>query len=261
MKYYKQAYNYLKYLINAKSRHGTHSPFVYKLLDECIYNKERRSEYGLIEDIRKQLLISNECIEITDFGAGSKIDNSKKRKIKDIAKYSAKKAKYGRLLFNICAYFNPKNGLELGTSLGISTLYQALGAKEMVLYTLEGCPNTAKIAQANFEKANISSIKLITGSFEQTLTPLLEQLDSLDYVFFDGNHKKEPTLRYFHSCLQKKHNDSVFIFDDIHWSEEMEEAWEEIKNHPEVTVTLDLFMVGIVFFRKEQPKEHFSIRY
>jgi predicted O-methyltransferase YrrM len=79
-------------------------------------------------------------------------------------------------------------------------------------------------------------------------------------VFVDGNHQKEATLRYFKLCLPKVHENSLLIFDDIYWSRGMKEAWNEIKAHPEVTVTVDLFWIGLVYFRKGQVKEDFVIK-
>ena len=259
MNYFKQTKKYIKYLVTAKTRHGVHSPFVYKLIDECIYCKIKYPELKIIEESRKKLQNSKVSIEIADFGAGSKINISKSRFVSDIAKHSAKDAKYGRLLFNLCRYLNPKIGIELGTSLGISAMYQTFGADKMQLYTLEGCSNTANIAIYNLK--DFPNVNVSVGPFESTLEDILSRICKLDYVFFDGNHQKQPTLDYFNKCLVKKHNDTIFIFDDIHWSEGMEEAWEIIKSHNEVTVTIDMFMVGLVFFRKEQPKEHFIIRY
>ena len=87
----------------------------------------------------------------------------------------------------------------------------------------------------------------------------LKEHNQLDFVFFDGNHKKKPTLSYFKQCLEVAHEDSIFIFDDIYWSTEMTEAWQEIKKHPKVTLSIDCFEMGIVFFKKEQAKEHFTV--
>ncbi len=102
---------------------------------------------------------------------------------------------------------------------------------------------------------------IVTGNIDQTLAAHVPALESIDLVFFDANHRYEPTLRYFETCLPKTHNDSLFVFDDIHWSAEMERAWAEIKAHPAVTVTIDLFWVGLVFFRREQPKQDFVLRF
>ncbi|MEI7597305.1 MAG: class I SAM-dependent methyltransferase [Bacteroidota bacterium] len=252
---------YFNYLFNAKTRHGIHSPFVYKLIEDCIYNKNYFEEFKIIERIRKDLIKSSEVIEITDFGAGSKINNTNKRAVSDIAKKSAKNEKYGKLLFNLCMYFQPQKGLELGTSLGISALYQVFGSKKMTLITLEGCPNTSKIAQQIFKNAGLNNIEIRVGDFNKTFPEELSKIENLDYVFFDGNHQEEPTINYFEDCLRKVNNDTFFVFDDIHWSEGMEKAWDYVKNHSKVTISIDLFMVGIVFFRKEQPKQHFVVRY
>ena len=125
--------------------------------------------------------------------------------------------------------------------------------------SLEGCANTASIAENQFKKLGISNIELIVAPFDVSLKKVVSN-KAFDLVYFDGNHTKEATLNYFEVCLETVHNESVFIFDDINWSEEMNACWEKIKEHPKVTVTLDTFFWGIVFFRKEQAIEHFTVR-
>ena len=255
------AFRYLLYLLKARTRHGTHSPFVYNLLDEVIYDTSQFYVFDEIESLRKKLLRDERTINIKDYGAGSTINASPTRKLKDIARNSAKAEKYGQLMFRLIQKFKPETLLELGTSLGISTIYQASAVPKSKLITMEGCPETAAVAKENFEKLKLDNVEIVVGNFDKTLSSTLNTITKLDYAFFDGNHRKAPTLDYFRKCLAKVNNDSVFIFDDIHWSDEMKEAWEEIKANPSVTVTIDLFFVGLVFFRKEQKKQDFVIRY
>ena len=255
-----RAGQYAKYLIKAQNRHGIHSPFVYELLENVIYNSSDFSEYHTIEAFRQGLLNNHSEIEITDLGAGSPVNSSNKRKISDIAKNSAKGGKWGELLFRLSKRFEPETMVELGTSLGIGSLYQSLGNPNSMLTTFEGCPNTAAVAREQFQKAKINST-IIEGNFDDTLQPFLDSTEKLDWAFIDGNHQKEPTIRYFEQCLEKCDTNSVLLFDDIYWSKGMAEAWENIKAHERVMVTLDLFQVGIVFLRTEQPKQHFTIRY
>lgn len=255
-----RAAEYAKYLSKAKNRHGIHSPFVYELLDKVIYDKTAYLEYETVGRIRKELLSRTNEIEITDLGAGSTVNRSNKRKVADIAKNSAKGGKWGELLFRLSKRFEPETMIELGTSLGIGSLYQSLGNPNGKLTTFEGCPNTAAIARDQFQKAKVNPA-IIEGNFDDTLQPFLNSIEKLDWAFIDGNHQKEPTICYFEQCLEKCHNDSVLLFDDIYWSKGMAEAWENIKAHERVNVTLDLFQVGIVFLRREQPKQHFVIRY
>jgi predicted O-methyltransferase YrrM len=188
---------------------------------------------------------------------------SGKRTISEIAERSLKSEKYGQLLFRLVNHFKPNTILELGTSLGISTAYLASANPNSKVITIEGCPNIASEAKKNFEILGLKNIESVIGNFDSVLPAALCQLPTADckLVFFDGNHKKEPTLRYFNQCLELADNTSVFIFDDIHWSNEMEEAWEEIKSHPQVTVTIYLFFLGLVFFRKEQVKQNFIVRF
>jgi predicted O-methyltransferase YrrM len=260
MKSLKLAWKYLNYLLRSKTKYSVHSPFVYELTTKVINSKDSADAVLRVEKLRNQLCKDNSTIDITDLGAGSNINRLKTRKIKDIAKNSAKSEKYGQLLFRLCNHFQPKNSLELGTSLGISASYLALSKSEKV-YTLEGCPNTAKKAKENIESLKIDNIEIVVGDFKETLIPTLEKIKSLDFGFLDGNHQEKPTIEYFEECLKYCHHDSVLIFDDIHWSDGMENAWNYIKNHDKVFVSIDLFFVGIVFLNPNQRKEHFVIRY
>ncbi len=255
------AYKYLIYRFQSVDEHGVHSPFVFNLLLNVIYNKVKFYNYIKIEELRSKLLVSNQEINITDMGAGSTKGIKKARKVKEIALHSAKSAKYGQLLFRLVNHFQPKTILELGTSLGISTSYLASVNSESEIFTIEGSEEIAKIAKNNFQELELTNIRSISGNFDTELPILLDRIDTLDFVFFDGNHRKEPTLRYFEQCLSKATEKSVFVFDDIYWSKEMTEAWEEIKKNAAVSVSIDLFFIGIVFFRKEQAKQHFVIKF
>jgi len=255
------AYKYLIYRFQSVDEHGVHSPFVFDLLLNVIYNKVKFYNYLKIEELRLKLLVSNQEVSITDMGAGSVKGLKKSRKVKEIAQNSAKSAKYAQLLFRIVNHFQPKTILELGTSLGISTSYLASVNSESNIFTIEGSEEIAEIAKNNFQELELTNIRSISGNFDSELPLLLERIETLDFVFFDGNHRKEPTLNYFEQCLKKATEKSVFVFDDIYWSKEMTEAWEEIKKNERVSVTIDLFFIGIVFFRKEQAKQHFVIKF
>lgn len=260
MKNFSFLFSYLKYILTSKTAHGIHSPFVFELYNEVINKKNRYYAFDKIEQLRQKLLISQKEIEVKDLGTGK----SGKRTIREIAERSAKNSKYGELLFRIGNYFKPDSVLELGTSLGIGTSYLASANLKTKVLTIEGCPSIASEAEKNFGLLELKNIEIIVGDFNSVLPVVLSGIRhpaSGTLVFFDGNHRKEPTLKYFNQCLELATNDSVFVFDDIHWSNEMEEAWKEIKQHPKVSVTMDLFFLGLVFFRKEQVKEHFVIRY
>lgn len=254
---------YFNYLIKGKSAHGLHSPFVYKFVTELLETEnEDYYQFKELNEIRKQLLKNNTIIEITDFGSGSRIFKDNHRQIADIAKHGISKKKFSELYFKLVNFCNAQIIVELGTSLGLNTLYLAKANSKSQVYTVEGCSELYKFSNTLFTKNNIKNIKSINTTFEKALPEVLNSIQKIDLLYIDGNHKYEPTLHYFELALKKKHEHSVFIFDDINWSEEMQKAWEEIKNHPEVTLTLDLFYVGIVFFRKEQKeKEHFILKY
>ena len=252
-------YSYIKFIIKSTNQHGVHSPFVYNLTTKCFYKKNDIAKSKLLKSYKNKLLSNKNKIKVTDFGAGSKIFKGNLRAINRVAKYAGVNSKRANLLSKIINYFEPKTILEIGTSLGIGTTALHVGNPNAKITTLEGCKNTAGVAKKQFEHFSFQNIDVVTGEFSKTLSTLKFE-NSLDMVYFDGNHQKAATLEYFQHCLQFVNNESFFIFDDIHWSKEMESAWEEIKKHPKVKVTIDTFQWGIVFFRKEQEKEHFIIR-
>lgn len=254
---------YIKYLLKSGNEHSIHSPFLFELYTKVIAaGKDENPDYPALKSLRKELLKSTREIEILDLGAGSRINKSNRRKIKTIAKNAEKPEKFGRLFNRLIQRFKPRTILELGTSLGLTTLYMSRADKNAKILTFEGCPETAGVASDNFARMGADNIDIIIGNIDETLPSTLAGLhEPLDFAYFDANHRYEPTVRYFEDCLPYATNDSVFIFDDIYWSDEMTAAWEHIKAHPQVTLTVDLFWIGLVFFRKEQVKENFILRF
>ncbi len=251
----------LQYLFSAKDEHSIHSPFVFDLYVNTIEKDTQSSDFDTITQLRTQLKKTKDVIEITDFGAGSKINQSNSRSISDIAKNSEKPPRLGRLFFRLIQKLDSKIIFDLGTSLGITTAYLAKAAPNGQIITFEGCPETAKIAQQNFNNLSLKNVEIIVGNIDKTLSEKVNVVTKIDFAFFDANHRYTPTINYFETCLKKVHEDSIFIFDDIHWSDEMENAWATIKSHPSVTVSIDLLWIGIVFFRKKQPKQDFVLRF
>jgi predicted O-methyltransferase YrrM len=151
--------------------------------------------------------------------------------------------------------------VELGTNFGLGTSYLAHASSQPQIITLEGCPETSRIASETFDQLKLKNIKLITGPFDENLPKVVNGLPSVDLVFFDGNHRYEPTLNYFNLFLLKATNQTVFIFHDIHQSQEMERAWQEIIQTQSITLSLDFYRLGVVFFKKELSKQHFILRF
>lgn len=258
------ALKYIQYYfiaVNGKG-HGTHSPFVFDFITHVLNDHKQYYAYYEIERLREKLQKDNTLLEITDMGARSVAGSSNKRSIRDIARNSLKPKKYAQLLFRMVNYYQPSVILELGTSLGITTAYLASAGKTNQVFTLEGASSVARLAKQYFDNLQLNNIELISGNFDDTLLPLLGKLKYIDFAFVDGNHRYEPTLRYFQWLQSYLTETSIIVFDDIHWSEEMETAWNEIKMHPSVTCSIDLFFIGIVFFNRGfKEKQDFTIRF
>ncbi|MFH0865556.1 MAG: class I SAM-dependent methyltransferase [Bacteroidota bacterium] len=253
-------HDYLHYYFSAKTRYGIHSPFTFDFVCNVVNKKTKFQEVSDIEAIRKELKKNNTGIFVSDLGAGSKKNSGRSRTIRDIAKHSLKSRKYASLLYRMVKYFKSAKVLELGTSLGISTSYMAKANPMTEIITVEGCMNIAEIAEKNAQKAGLKNIVFIIGGFDDMLDNLARK-HKPDFVFFDGNHTEEATIKYFETCLPYVQNESVFVFDDINWSDGMKQAWKKIKSHERVTVTIDMFFMGLVFFRNELSKENFVVRF
>lgn len=258
------ALRYLKYYLSASNGkgHGIHSPFVYGFITKVLNDERQFYAYQTIEKIRQGLLQNAEEIFVEDFGAGSRTKKTNHRLIKSIAASALKPKKFSQLLFRIVDHYAPEKILELGTSLGITTAYLASARETSSVVTMEGAPSVASVARENFEKIGLKNIELIEGNFDITLTDTIHRMKYIDLAYVDGNHRYEPTVRYFRELLPAMQDHSILVFDDIHWSSEMEQAWDEIKADPAVTLSIDLFFIGLVFFRKEQKeKQDFVIRF
>jgi predicted O-methyltransferase YrrM len=255
---------YIHYYLTASNGkgHGIHSPFVFEFIRKVLNDKKQYDCYKTIEKKRQQLLQNTAIITVEDFGAGSAVMKSSTRVIKNIAASSLKPKKFAQLLFRVVQYYQPATILELGTSIGITSSYLAKGNKQGSVFTCEGSPAIAAIAQKTFNELQIKNIRLTQGDFAKTLQPLLNEIGEVNLAFIDGNHRKDPTLEYFSTLLTHSTSSTILIFDDIHWSEEMEAAWKQIQQHEAVTLTIDLFFIGLVFINPDvKVKQHFTIRF
>lgn len=248
---------FIRHILTARNTKGfgIHSPFLYQFCMSVIYEKHPYYCFRTIEKIRDQLK-KNQCeIFIQDFGTG----NDRKEKISKIVRKSVKSPKYGQLFFRIIQYFGFNNIIELGTSLGITSLYLASGSHHIKCKTFEGSPELADIARKNFNQYKNSNLEIVTGNISDTFEAELQKTERIDLIFFDANHCGIAVWEYFETALKKAEKSSVFIFDDIYWSADMTKTWRRIKKHPATTATLDLFQLGIVFFNPDLHKRAYRL--
>ena len=258
------AIKYLKYYFKASNGkgHGIHSPFLFTYITEVLNDNRHFYAYDKIEALRRQLLNSDKELVIEDFGAGSRKGLTNKRKVAEIANSSLKSKKFAQLLFRMINYYQPQTILELGTSLGITTSYLAAAKLDAKIITMEGAASIASIAKENFNQLNLNNIQVVEGNFDETLSNTLAEIKQIDFAFLDGNHRYQPTIDYFNQVLNNTNENTIIVIDDVHWSEEMDKAWDYIKQHPQVTLSIDLFFIGIVLFKKEfKTKQDFIIRF
>lgn len=256
-----QTASYIAYWLKAVNAHALHPPFIFGLYTKAIKADQHLPEFKEIEKCRQVLLRNHSSLKTTDLGAGPVLSSgSSGRKISRIARHSLSSAAFSRLMFRLIQNMQSKNILELGTSLGINTLYMSAAAPEGKIYTLEGCPDTAALSRELFSRNEAHNIRLLTGPIDKTLPELLiNELPCVDAVYLDANHTYEATIRYFNMLLPCLHNESFVVIDDIYWSVGMKKAWKEIQQHQRVSLSIDLYDAGIIFFRPGLQKEHYIL--
>jgi predicted O-methyltransferase YrrM len=250
---------YLCFLLKAINQHGVHSPFVYQLITKCFYKKTPENLWRKYLNAKQNVFDHQKKNKVTGFVVESKVFKNNEHPVSNVVKVAGISNKKAKILIKTISYFKPKNILEIGTSLDLKTTAIKTGNKNAAIITLESCPKKSILGQELFEKNNFNAIEILNSDFSKTHSKYTQN-KQFDCVFFDRNQTKQATLNYFEECLKTIHNDSFFIFDAIYCTAEMQEAWSFIKKHPKVTLTVDIFYFGIVFFRKEQEEEHFKIR-
>ncbi len=241
--------------------HGIHSPFLFDFTQSVLNNRTNPSPLNQVIELRRKLLMDPAVLKVDDFGATSKKLRQTERKIKDVIQYSTSSVKNGKLLYNTISYLRPVNILELGTGLGIGTAFMAMANPGSNIVTIEGSYQLLQSACENFKILNIKNITTVLGDFKIKLPLILNQNDKFDFVYIDGNHRMESTITYFETCLPFLNEPGIIILDDIRWSQEMFHAWKSIIKSNKVTLSLDLFQLGIVFLNQKLKKQQFQIFY
>ena len=246
--YLRYYWQYFKFLSTAKTIYELDSPYLYDFAVNVIEDKRYYYVFALMEWFRKQLKKDHTTLKVSDFGSGSLIHSDNTRTISQLAKHGSISNQEGKLLFRIVRHYAPKSVLELGTSIGISSIYIHAVNKQSTHITVEGCEALANVAKNNFERLKLKNVHLINAEFDAALDYLLEQKHQLDFCYLDGNHNEKATLNYFKKLMPLFHDKSVLVIADIYWSDSMIKAWEHLKNRPEVKLTIDLFHFGILIF-------------
>lgn len=247
---------YIRFWLKAKTKHHVHPPFAYGFADSVLGNA-KKIKHPDVETARAVLKRNTKVLSTIDFGTEQGV--AKEKKVRHIAKTALKSPKYAALLASICREYKVNNVLELGTSLGITTAYLARNVQGKVM-TLEGDIAILNEAKAVWNTLGIQNIVSVCGPFSTTLPDALKQ-HTYDLIFIDGHHQYAPTLSYFEQILPYITEETIVVMDDIHWSKDMVAAWDKIRTQTEVSLSIDLFFVGVLFFKPSLTKQHYLLRY
>ena len=240
------------------NQYGLHSPFLFELYVAC-FKPSFKHDFPVIDKIRAGIMRNNEFREIMDHGAGSLVNNAKEKRVSQMYKSASISKKQGELFSRLIKYFKPASVLELGTHLGVSGLY-FLHNSDCKLHTIEGCLQTQEIAM-DVLKAYQHRTHFYLGTFEEKLMKVLDEIEAVNIAYVDGNHSFEGTMWNYEQILPFTTSESVLIFDDINWSPDMKKAWDEIRSRPEVSISINCYKFGMVFFRDGVQKQDFYFRF
>lgn len=249
----------LQYILRAHYRkgHWVHSPFTFHTLNYVIFERTPYYSFNIIESLRQQLLHDNTTLTLQPLGTSQAKTTTIARELKN----STKSPRQAQLLQRLCASNQSHYIIELGTNLGLSTAYLASNNSNSQVYTLEGQPQLCQIAQQNFKQLHLNNIQIIEGNINNTLPTLIQQIPQIDLLFIDANHQYQATINYYKLAKSKVHKNTIIIFDDIHWSEGMQQAWNEIRQDPDIRLAIDIFHLGIVWFNTDIPKQHYIVAF
>ncbi len=240
---------FCRFYRTAQTTYDIHSPFVFQLVQKVLEDQRHYYIFDRVRGIRHYWREVDQAVLFEeDLGAGSRAGQGRRRGTKALIKHSAIGQTEGEFLFRLALYHRPNSILELGTNLGISSCYLRAAASKARMITIEGNPALSELAQKTWRLAGLSPPEQVMGSFEECLPKALEELGQVDLLWLDGDHRGEATISYVRQCLPFCHEHTVLAVADIHWSSDMELAWEELKNLPEISLSVDLFYCGLLYF-------------
>ena len=254
------AWKYIHYLLVSKS-HGS-KDYQSSFLNDFITNVIRdlkRFDYKKIDHIRKQMAKDKSKININDFGAGSQKGKGNIRSVRYIVNQTSVRPKYGRFLATFVDWLSPSTIIELGTGTGLSTMYMGVTSTQSRIISIEGCSGIASLAKKNINRLGLDNVEIVTGSFQNILPTILHKLKHNLFVFIDGDHYGDHLVNYYELILPFTNENTVFVFDDIRWSRSMERAWFSLIKRDEVSVSIDIFRMGIIFMKKNFKKQHYML--
>jgi len=250
-KFKHQMISSFSFYYEAKTLYNIHSPFLFKFLSRITqYSEIDKKNFAQISSLVKRIKKDKRKFQHLDYGQGSRRNKpSKMKKISAIVKTSSSTSSKGKKLYKVAQFLSPNRILELGTNLGIGSAYLAFGNPNGQLTTLEGDEFLANISNGNLESLNIQNANIIIDQFDNYLLKRA-QLEDFDFIFIDGNHSYDATIRYFNVLYNAQVENQVIIIDDIYWSRGMTKAWSEIQSILVSGYSIDMFDIGIIINSK-----------
>ena len=152
----------------------------------------------------------------------------------------------GRILYNVVKVMESRHVIELGTYLGMSTMFllEALdtAGPEAHVTTIELHDKYHSIASALLDQRFKGRVTCIQGLTEEVVPELGRTMTGVDLMFHDAGHTGENYVRDFKAAEPSLASGAVLLFDDIRWRDpsvatsdpRCHDGWMEVTRHPRV---------------------------
>ena len=224
---------------------GVHSPFVYDLITNVIEETCEFYAYRDISLVRLQLLQNEQFIQY----------GKKQLTVKKALKRYGISTKEGKFLFRLANHYKPHTMLSVGSSMGLAPLYLARYDSTVQCITLECVQDIAEIATQVLSKEKNPALSIKTGTYRALLPESIVQLQQIDCVYVDKNVGVNDWDTIFEQCEPFIHNATFFVLAGIRSSTEKQSYWTQFRQHPSITVAIDLYDLGLLFFQSKLHKQ------
>lgn len=247
----------LRYLFQSKHRrgYGVHSPSVFRLITLVIEERLPYYSYFLIEKIR--YLSNRKGVDVFLSEEGELFEKNKVC----LAKWGQLGIAYDQILFRLVNYYKPKTIVELGTTMGFSTLYLATPNSQAHVITLSEKKEISDLAKNNFKKSSVCNILLKEGGIESNFRKLIQEQVQFDFLSINCTMLPRGFYSYCNTLLQTGSFGGVIVINEPYFWESNRDDLKKIKLHDQVRVVIDLFHIVILILDSNLQKEEFVLRY
>lgn len=245
----------LIYLKTARHRrgHGIHSPYLFRLITTVIEDRRRLPEYKIFKELNYNALLLLDHFSVSSFTNVYQYFNLATSKTRKLYKKVELPLRYMKVVFRLISDFKPSGLINYGPALGVNLAAMAMANNYSTVYQIVDDPEYTLFTAELLKDSAINNIYFLS---ENSIPPIHPEFIMINYP-----NNPDQSRNIVQRCLSRHEDNDLLIIRGIHESKEMETIWQEMIGSNCVRVSLDLFEIGIVLFRKGLQKENFILKF